>query len=670
MTDEMPAPSPEPLHWRPWWREGQPGEDGRVVIEEVWPLVDGGRFAVKRILGDRLTVSCVAYQDTPEILSGELQYRQEAGEWREQPLVAAAEGRFTATTGSLDEIGRWEYRLAVWADRFATWRRDAKKREAVGSLEAIDVLEGISLVEAAAQRAPSPRRAFLSDQARELRAGLDATRNPVRLPPGLLDPDLLEAVAAYPERARATHSPGFPLVVDRDKARFAAWYELFPRSYGKNGLHGAFRDVIEQLPRLQRLGFDVLYLPPIHPIGRRNRKGRNNSLTATPQDPGSPWAIGAAEGGHKAIHPQLGALTDLHALRDAALAHGLELAMDFAIQAAPDHPWATEHPGYFHHRPDGSIRYAENPPKRYEDIYPINFFGSEKEALWLDLEETLEYWIGQGIKTFRVDNPHTKPFHFWEWLIGRVKDRHPEVLFLAEAFTVPRVMKRLAKLGFSQSYTYFTWRNESWELRDYLTDLTKSDSREYYRGNFFVNTPDILHEYLVHGGPAAFRIRLILAATLSSLYGIYSGFEVCDREPFPGREEYNNNEKFQLRSYDFDAPGNLDDLIARVNRIRRENEALHKTDNIRFVDVNNSKLLAYVKVSGYNRILTVVNTDPFNPQDGMVQVPVWDLDLPADGTYTARDLLTNTPFAWRGEQNYVRLDPQGIPAHILRLENK
>ncbi|HEX2865283.1 MAG TPA: alpha-1,4-glucan--maltose-1-phosphate maltosyltransferase [Deinococcales bacterium] len=665
-TEARPFPEPDPS--RPWWRDGLPGPDGRVAIENVWPLVDGGRFAVKRELNDTLSVTCTAFQDTPEFLGGVLQVRPEGGEWRESPLEPGPDARFSGTSVPLDGLGRWEYRLAFWVDRWSTWLRDAAKRLDAGKLETLDILEGLELVEQAAGRAPNGHRAFLSDQAREIRAAFEASGDADQALRALSAPDLAPVVGHYPDRALESHSPAYPVVVDRVLARFAAWYELFPRSYGPNGRHGTFRDVIAQLPRLERLGFDVLYLTPIHPIGTTNRKGRNNSLVAAPGDPGSPYGIGSPEGGHTALHPQLGSFEDLEALRQAAEAHGLELAMDVAIQASPDHPWVKEHPGFFHHRPDGSIRYAENPPKRYEDIYPINFFGTESDALWLELEETFEFWIGKGIKTFRVDNPHTKPFHFWEWLIGRVKDRHPEVIFLAEAFTVPRTMKRLAKVGFTQSYTYFTWRNTPWELREYLTELTKSEMREYYRPNFYANTHDILHDYLVHGGLPAFKVRLIYAATLSSVYGIYSGFEIGDNEPFPGKEEYNNNEKYQFRRYDFDAPGNLNDLIARVNAIRRENEALHETNNVEFTDVTNANILAYTKVTGFNRLLVVVNNDPHNVQEGLVRVPWWDLGLPGDRPYTARDLLTGRTYTWQGERNYVRLDPQGIPAHILRLE--
>ncbi|HWG84931.1 MAG TPA: maltotransferase domain-containing protein, partial [Deinococcales bacterium] len=564
----------------------------------------------------------------------------------------------------LEENARYEYCIEAWTDRFGSWRRDMLKRLDAAQDVTSDLLEGLKILEEAAGRAAGSDRALLERWLQRIREQ-DSTRG-ARL---AVEEDLHALAAAYPDRSGATRSePVLEVVVDRVRARFAAWYEFFPRSYGPDGQHGTFRDAIAELPRIAAMGFDVVYLPPIHPIGKVNRKGRNNSLTAAPDDPGSPWAIGSDEGGHDAVNPRLGTVEDFVAFREAAEKHGLEVALDFAIQAAPDHPWVKEHPGFFHHRPDGTIKFAENPPKKYEDIYPINFHGSEAEALWLELERVLEHWIGLGVKTFRVDNPHTKSFHFWEWVIERVKDRHPEVLFLAEAFTRPKVMRRLAKIGFSQSYTYFTWRNFKGEITEYLTELTQSEMREYYRGNLWPNTPDILHEFLVHSGRPGFKLRLALAATLSSLYGMYSGYEVCDAEPFPGKEEYNNNEKYQLRSYDWGQPGNIVEYITCLNRIRRENVALHEYDNLRFTEVGNDQLIAYWKATPYNRVLCVVNLDPHAPHDGMVRVPLAEMGLPQDGPYRVIDLITDAEYTWSGEWNYVRLDPQVEPAHVLRLE--
>jgi starch synthase (maltosyl-transferring) len=476
-------------------------------------------------------------------------------------------------------------------------------------------------------------------------------------------------VQRYPDRSHSSVSAELGITVDPILARFSSWYELFPRSQGQAGVHGTFADVIAQLPRIARMGFNVLYLPPIHPIGRTFRKGRNNALNAEEGDVGSPWAIGNENGGHKAIEPALGTFEDFARLVEAARLLGIHVAMDFAIQTSPDHPYVREHPEWYFVRPDGSIKYAENPPKKYQDIYPMDFYGSNHEALWEELKSIVLFWVDRGVTVFRVDNPHTKPIALWEWLIAEVKGEHPEVIFLAEAFTRPKVMRALAKAGFTQSYTYFAWRVTRWELTDYLTELTQSEMKEYFRGNLWPNTPDILHDFLQHGGLPAFRIRLILAATLSSDYGIYSGYELGINTPVhPGSEEYLDSDKYQLNYYEWDQPHSLEPLITRINAIRRANPALHLYDNLRFyASGSNDNIIVYGKATpdGQNRVLIAVNLDPFTSQDTWVGVPYWEWGFGPDEPYQVHDLLTGDTYLWRGEYNYVRLDPSRQPAHIF-----
>jgi starch synthase (maltosyl-transferring) len=475
---------------------------------------------------------------------------------------------------------------------------------------------------------------------------------------------------AQPRPDLTRHDRELEVVVDRPEAAFAAWYELFPRSQGRvPGRHGTFADCIARLPEIRRMGFDVVYLPPIHPIGRSARKGRDNSLAAGPDDPGSPWAIGGPEGGHTAVHPALGTLEDFRRLVKAAQGEGLEIALDFAIQCSPDHPWVREHPEWFHHRPDGSIKYAENPPKKYQDIYPINFGSPAWESLWDALLEVVRFWIDQGVRTFRVDNPHTKPLDFWEWLIREVQDRHPNVIFLSEAFTRPKVMRALAKAGFTQSYTYFTWRNFKEELTQYLEELTRSEMAEYFRGNFFVNTPDILPEVLQRGGPPAFRMRAALAATLSSVWGIYSGFELCEAAALPGTEEYRSSEKYEIRVRDWKAPGNISDYIARLNAIRRENPALHAMAGLRFYSADSPHVLFYGKATAArdNLILVAVNLDPFAAHEAALRMPLADLGVGPDETYELHELLGGDRRLVRGDTHRVTLDPQSAPALIYRV---
>ncbi len=637
----------------------------RIAIEHVTPELDGGRWPVKREVGDRLAVEADIFRDNQDVLNAAVLYRAKGeAAWREAPMVYLDNDRWAGEV-PLEQLGRYEYTLEAWSDDFATWRRDMGKRLEAAQDVASEYLEGVRLIEAARERGSAAQKKTLDAHLKKIKAAGDPSAgSKLALDSGLFD--LMRILANRSNQN--VYDRVLEVVVDRVKARFAAWYELFPRSYGESGRHGTFRDVIGELPRIAAMGFDTLYLPPIHPIGRTNRKGRNNSLVAGEGDPGSPWAIGAAGGGHTAVHPELGTLEDFRALIAAAGERGIEVAIDFAIQASPDHPWVKDHPGYFFVLPDGHIKYAENPPKKYEDIYPINFFGTEAESLWLELEATFEFWIGQGVKTFRVDNPHTKALNFWDWALNRIKARHPETIFLAEAFTRPRVMERLAKVGFTQSYSYFTWRTTKPELEDYFTELTQGEKREYYRANLWPNTPDILTDELVEGGLGKFRIRFLLAATLSSVYGIYSGYEVGDNDPFPGKEEYNNNEKYQLRTYDWNAPGNLVDLITRVNRVRRDEPALQEYDNLSFLETSSDQIIAYTKVLGDDVIVCVVSLDPHAPQEGWVRLPLWQLGVEYERPYSVRDLLSGATYRWSGEWNYVRLDPHGVPGHILKLE--
>ena len=594
-------------------------EHGRIWIENVQPAVDGGRFPVKRTVGERVAVSADLIRDGHEILGGSIRLRRPAARASSTvPLELVApdrvEGSFEVT-----ECGRWQFSLTAWSDRAATWRDELRRKVEAGQTDlAGELVEGAEL---------------LGVEELDLETGLASTGS---------------------ERRDETKSGRFAVDVDREVARFGAWYELFPRSFG------GFAGVEAVLPELAELGFDVVYFPPIHPIGRTGRKGRNNALRAGPDDPGSPWAIGAAEGGHDAIDPGLGTIADFDALVARAGELGLEIALDFAIQCSPDHPWLEEHPGWFRRRPDGSIAYAENPPKRYQDIINVNWDTDDREGLWLALRDVVLYWIGHGVRIFRVDNPHTKPLPFWEWLLAEIRAAHPDVVFLAEAFTRPSMMRALAKLGFNQSYTYFTWKNTKAELTDYMRELT-GEMAEYYRPNFFANTPDILHEYLQRGGRPAFEARLVLAATLSPSYGIYSGYERCENVPVkPGSEEYLDSEKYELKARRLDGP--LLPLIRRLNTIRRGTRALQQLANLEFLDTANENLIAYFKQSESDAIVVCVNLDPLAAAEGLAVIPD-RLGLPL--SFSAQDLLTGTTYAWKAGANYLRLEPG--KAHILQV---
>ena len=641
----------------------------RVVVEAVEPVVDGGRFPAKRIVGDLVDVDGDVLADGHDRLGAAVRYRHESSdEWHESVMCPLGNDRWHGTFRVTDP-GVYRFEVSGWIDAFGTWREDLLKRLAAGQDLAPELLAGAQLVGAAARRADD-------EDAERLKAWASRLKRPSPEEYAELatSQELAALMTRHQERRHgASTSPEYRLVVDRARARSGAWYELFPRSASPEpGRHGTLRDVAELVPDLAERGFDVLYLPPIHPIGHTKRKGPDNSTESGPVDPGVPWAIGSEEGGHTAVHPELGTLDDLDHLVKTLEAHDMELALDLAFQTSPDHPWVREHPEWFRHRPDGSIRYAENPPKKYEDIYPIDFQTTDWKALWEALLDVALFWVDRGVRIFRVDNPHTKPFAFWEWLIGEVKRDHPDVLFLSEAFTRPKVMYRLAKLGFDQSYTYFAWRRGGDDLRAYFEELTTPPVVEFFRANLWPNTPDILTDQLQTGNPAAFRVRLALAATLGANYGIYGpAFERLEHEPRePGSEEYLHSEKYEMRWRDPRAGGAMRELISRVNAIRHAEPALQHDRGLAFHDTGNPALLAYSKRApdGSNVVLVVVNLDPGFPQSGWTSLDLPELGLAPDAPFVARDLLTGAAYPWRGARNFVELRPDRQPAHILRIE--
>ncbi|RYF75868.1 MAG: alpha-1,4-glucan--maltose-1-phosphate maltosyltransferase [Comamonadaceae bacterium] len=654
------------------------GSDGRVraVIDAVLPCVDGGRFAVKRVAGEpvRITAHCIT--DGHDALRVMLRWRAQAdADFVEVPMKLSNNDQWHAEFTPA-RPGRYLYTVVAWVDPFESWHHELTRRVEGDDIR-IAAQVGALEIEAAAERAASDDAVALREWAARLRtAALDPAADPMALKVDALDATLGELAARYPDRRfEARFGVELPLMADRLRARFSSWYELFPRSASTEpGRHGTFRDVEARLPAISKMGFDVLYFPPIHPIGKIHRKGRNNALITEAGDVGSPWAIGSSEGGHKAILAELGTLDDFAHLMQAASANGLEIALDIAFQCAPDHPYVKEHPSWFRWRPDGTVQYAENPPKKYQDIYPFNFESDDWQALWAELKSVLTYWVEQGVKIFRVDNPHTKAFAFWEWAIAEVQREHPEVLFLAEAFTRPKVMHRLAKLGFSQSYTYYTWRNTKEELVEYFTELSEGPGAEYFRPNVWPNTPDILHEQLQTGEASVYMSRLVLAATLSSNYGIYGPtYELLEYKPrHAGSEEYLDSEKYQLRHWHHDRPGNLSAFIARVNTIRRENEALQSNERLRFLPTDNDQLIAYSKTSadGTNVIVTVVNLDARNVQSGWLDFEPWSIGLADDVPFQMHDLLSNRRFVWQGKRHFVQLDPHSVPAHVFVVRRR
>jgi starch synthase (maltosyl-transferring) len=643
----------------------------RVVIERVEPEVDGGRFAIKRIVGEAVRVRADIYADGHDLLRAVLLYRRaNETEWLEEEMRLVENDRWEGSF-QVQALGRYVYTIGAWVDGFQTWSVDLLKRADAGQDISVDVLVGAEIVQAAADRARGSDSKKLADAAAKLKEF--AAR----------DRDAALAIARSAElallvnrdrdrSADSRYEKELGVVVDPEKARFSTWYEMFPRSCTTDPKrHGTFRDCVDRLGYIAGMGFDVLYLPPIHPIGRTERKGKNNSTSPSPEDTGSPWAIGAREGGHKSIHPQLGTLDDLKLLQRKARELGVDIALDIAFQCSPDHPYVREHREWFRERPDGTVQYAENPPKRYQDIYPFDFEGEQAPELWEELKSIVVYWIEQGIRIFRVDNPHTKPFAFWEWLITEVKRDYPEVIFLSEAFTRPKVMYQLAKLGFTQSYTYFAWKNANWELTQYFTELSQPGVGEFFRPNLWPNTPDILNAYLQKGGRPAFVSRLVLAATLGASYGIYGpAFELCENRPArEGSEEYLNSEKYQIRVWDVNSPNSLKGLITHVNGIRRSSRALQGNTGLKFHRVDNEQLIAYSKVceDGSDMILVVVNLDPHNTQSGWVSVVLDELRLGTQESYQVHDLLTDVRYVWQGSRNYVQLNPAALPAHIFRV---
>jgi starch synthase (maltosyl-transferring) len=641
----------------------------RIVIDAITPAVDGGRFAAKRLVGERVCVEADIFTDGHGVIVGELIWRAaDERDWRRAPMQLDVNDRWHAAFAP-SRVGRHYFTIEAWSDEFSAPARDIEIKQRAGLDLDPEIEEVRILIEQAAATATADgtEKIVLS-----LLLGRLASASRQEVLDTILAPATLDAMRQAAERRfLVRYQPAIRLEVERPQASFAAWYELFPRSTSPiPGRHGTFHDVIAGLPAIRAMGFDVLYLPPIHPIGKTNRKGRNNSLSATPEDPGSPYAIGAEEGGHDAIHPQLGTFEDFHRLQTAAIANGLEIAFDFAIQCSPDHPWLKQHPDWFRWRPDGSLRFAENPPKKYEDIVNVEFYtdGGVPE-LWAALRDVVAFWIEHGVKIFRVDNPHTKPLPFWEWLIADIRARHPDTIFLSEAFTRPKMMYRLAKIGFSQSYTYFTWRNTKRELMDYLTELTTAPVADYFRPHLFVNTPDINPIFLQGSGRAGFLIRATLAATLSGLWGMYSGFELCEAAPLPGREEYADSEKYEIKHRDYQAPGNIVAEITQLNRIRKAHPALQSHLGLTFYTAYNDHVMVYGKALPSHRdlILVAVSLDPHNVQEAMFELPLWEWGLSDDGSASVEDLMREARFIWTGKLQRVRLDPAELPFAIWRV---
>jgi starch synthase (maltosyl-transferring) len=643
-----------------------------VAILKVSPLVEGGRYPLKRVTGEDVRVSADLLKDGHDCLAAVLQWRTaESTAWSETPMRAAENDRWEGVF-PVGGPGFTDYRIMAWGDVYASWAHDMAKRIAGGQADlSSEALEGATLLEAAAARATGQDAAALRGAAALLH---DAT-SPADLSRVLDDPVASALASIYTDRSPTAVSHVFRVRVDRPAAAFAAWYEFFPRSAeGKPDAGSTFRTCLGRIDDARAMGFDVVYFPPIHPIGITKRKGRNNSLACQPGDPGVPYAIGNRSegvngGGHRDVAPELGTLDDFTWLVGEIRARGMEVALDFAINCSPDHPYVADHPQWFFQRPDGSIKYAENPPKKYEDVYPLNFHNPDWKALWREMRDVLAFWCGLGVRIFRVDNPHTKPVAFWEWVIADIQRDFPDTIFLSEAFTRPKMMRLLAKAGFTQSYTYFTWRNTKWELESYLDELAHGPMAGYFRPNFFTNTPDILPFFLQQGGRPAFCIRAVLAATLSPLYGIYSGFELCENTPVPEREEYLDSEKYHFKGRDWNAPGNIKELLTSLNTIRRENRALHRLDSLRFLPAENENILFFAKTSpACDNILLIATTlDPFNRQTAFVNVPVADFGIPEGSPYLVDDLLTGETFRWSGSRNFIALDPWNRPAHILRV---
>ncbi|TLD69301.1 alpha-1,4-glucan--maltose-1-phosphate maltosyltransferase [Phragmitibacter flavus] len=641
-----------------------------VVVENIYPSLGAPNYLIKRVVGEGLSVYADVFKDGHDVVSVMLKWRAQTGRlWTEVPMVALGNDRWKGDC-SFAIAGRWEVVVEAWLDNWRGWKKHFKAKFDAGDAEiAIEAREGARMLEEAAARAEG---LSAKEQAREIAEVAKMLRV---VPAG----EMMEVVMSdalqvlldeFPDRTLSVSSEPLRVVVERERARFSAWYEFFPRSAeGRADKHSTFRDCLPRLDDAKAMGFDVIYLPPIHPIGMAHRKGKNNTLTAGPDDVGSPWAIGGAAGGHRMVEPALGTVEDLEWLVEEAQKRGMEIALDFALNCSPDHPYVKEHPDWFNQREDGSIRYAENPPKKYQDIYPLNFFCEDWKALWRELIDVVLFWVKRGVKIFRVDNPHTKPVAFWELLIAEVQAFDPDVLFLAEAFTKPRMMQVLGKVGFSQSYTYFTWRESKQELTEYAEELTKSEMRWYYRANFWPNTPDILPGHLQYAGAAMFKLRAALAATLMPSWGMYSGYELIENLPLPGREEYLDSEKYQLKERNWNAPGNIKAFIGRLNDVRRENRALQLYDNLTFHAADHPEMIVYSKVSGDfgNRILVVINLNAGQVSAGMVHLDLGALGLAADAHYRVEDLLHGAVYDWQGSHNFVSLDPNGLSMHLFRV---
>jgi starch synthase (maltosyl-transferring) len=639
-----------------------------AVIENLSPLIDCGRYPLKRIVGDDLAVEADIFKDGHDVVAAALKWRLTGdSRWQETAMSLVDNDRWRGTCNFIS-VGLYEYTVEAWTDTFRSWRDEFTKKFAAGiqNLTA-EALEGAELIESASKRSHvAEDSARLRELSECIRTADTAQINQI-----VRSGELEVLMATYPDRSWATqYTPPPRVIVERREAQVAAWYEFFPRSAEGFGDRGStLRDCLARVDDAKAMGFNVIYFPPIHPIGQTNRKGRNNSVKSEPGDPGVPWAIGSDAGGHKSVEPSLGSLKDFDWLNEEVRKRGMEIALDFAINCSPDHPYVREHPEWFYQRPDGSIKFAENPPKKYEDIYPLNFRCENWPALWAEMVSIVVFWADRGVRTFRVDNPHTKPVVFWEYLIARVREKYPDTIFLSEAFTRPKMMKELAKAGFSQSYTYFTWRNTKQELTEYLTELTQTKMREFFRGNLWPNTPDILSPYLQDGGRPAFMIRVVLAATLSPLYGIYSGYELCESKALPGREEYIDSEKYQYKERDWNAPGNIKDWITRLNEIRKTNRALQFKDNLRFYDADNDAIIFYGKMTAArdNIILVVVNLDPHRKQHSYIDVPIDEFGTMEGDVYQVHDLLSDARYIWHGRRNYVELDPEVQPAHVFRV---
>ncbi len=642
-----------------------------VVIENFYPCLEGGRYPVKRIVDEPLEVWADVFKDGHDVLRAVLKWRREGQRRWAEAVMEPVDGDRWRGRCAFDGAGRWEYAVEAWGDVFRSWKKTFAVRVEAGDPDAgVESLEGARLLAEAAARA---RAAGAAEAALQLRdcAELLAKLPPEQLLEVLLSEELQALMDRFPDRALSTNSRVFPVIVERERARFSAWYEFFPRNAeGRADRHSTFRDCLARLDDAKAMGFDVIYFPPIHPIGVSHRKGKNNTLTAEPGDVGSPWAIGGPAGGHRAIEPALGTEADFVWLVDQTRARGMEIALDFALNCSPDHPYVKEHPDWFYQRPDGSIRYAENPPKKYQDIYPLNFHCADWRNLWSELIEVVLFWVERGVKIFRVDNPHTKPVAFWEELIATVRRRDADVLFLSEAFTKPRMMQVLGKAGFSQSYTYFTWRETKQELIEYAAELMQGEMRWYYRANFWPNTPDILPGHLQNAGSAMFRLRAALAATLSPSWGIYSGYELCENEPYPGKEEYNHSEKYELKQRDWDAPGNIKAFISLLNKARRENPALHLYDNLVFHHTDHGQVMCYSRATPdlSNRLLFVVSLDAHAPVETMVHLNLEALGLSEGRSFVVHDLLHGSRYTWAGAANFVALRPDGVSLHVFRVE--